>query len=56
MMLAIKKAFDLMGDDLVELSMENESLRIKIGSYDVKWWEESKAKFQNNLMMIKEQK
>ena len=27
MMPAIKKAFDLMGDDLVELSVENESLK-----------------------------
>ena len=34
---ATKKAFDLMGDDIVELSIENESLKNKIGSYDKKW-------------------
>ena len=34
MMPAIKKAFDLMGDDIVEISTENESLKYKIGSYD----------------------
>ena len=32
-MLEIKKAFDLMGDDIVALSTENESLKNKIGSY-----------------------
>ena len=45
MMPAIKKAFGLMGDDIVEISTENESLKIKIGSYDEKGVEESKAKF-----------
>ena len=44
MMPAIKKAFNLLGDDIVELHMENENLKIKIGSYDEKWLEESKAK------------
>ena len=29
MMPAIKKAFNLMGDDIVELSVENESLKIR---------------------------
>ena len=33
MMPAIKKAFDLLVDDIVELSTENEALKIKIGSY-----------------------
>ena len=33
MMLAIKKAFDLMGDDMVELSTEHESLKNKKSSY-----------------------
>ena len=33
---AIKKAFDLMGDDLVELSTEKESLKNQINSYDEK--------------------
>ena len=40
----IKKFFYLMGDDIVELSTENESLENKIGSYDEHWIEESKAK------------
>ena len=33
-----------MGDDIVEFSTENESLKNKIDSYDEKWWEESEAK------------
>ena len=32
-----------MADDIVELSAEDESLGNKIGSYDQKWSEESKA-------------
>ena len=44
MMPAIKKAFDLMGDDIVEISTGNDALKIKIGSYDEKWLEESKAR------------
>ena len=43
MMPAIEKAFNLMGDDIVELSVENESLKNKIGQYDEKWLQESKA-------------
>ena len=42
MMPAIKKAFNLMGDDIVELSTENDALKNQIGSYDKKWLEESK--------------
>ena len=45
MMPAIKKAFNLMGDDIIELSTENYALKNKIGSYDERWLEESKAKF-----------
>ena len=33
-----------MGDYILELPRENESLKNKIGSYDEKWLEESKAK------------
>ena len=44
MMPAIKKAFNLLGDDIVELSTENDVLKNKIGSYDEKWIEESKNK------------
>ena len=44
MMSSIKKAFDLMGDDRVELPTENDALKNKIGSYDEKWLEVSKTK------------
>ena len=53
MMPAIKKAFDLMGDDIVELSSENDALKNKIGTYDEKWFEESKTKL---LKQIDDQK
>ena len=33
-----------MVDDIVDLSTENDALKNKIGSYDEKWFEESKAK------------
>ena len=46
---AIKKAFDLMGDDIVELSTENESLKNKIGSHDEKWLGESKTKLLKQI-------
>ena len=39
MMPAIKKVFNLLGDDIVELSTENDALKNKIGSYDEKWLE-----------------
>ena len=39
-----KKAFNLSGDDIVEVSTENDALKNKIGSYDEKWLGESKAK------------
>ena len=37
MMPAIKKAFNLLGDDIVELSTENDALKSQIGDYDEKW-------------------
>ena len=43
MMPAIEKAFALMGDYIVELSTENESLKNTIGSFDGKCLEEFKA-------------
>ena len=49
LMPAIKKAFNLMGDDIVELSAENDTLKNKIGSYDEKWLEESKAKLLKQI-------
>ena len=48
-MLAIKKAFNLLGDDIVELSIENDALKNKIGSYDDKWLEESKARLLQQI-------
>ena len=49
MMPAIKKAFDLMGDDIVDLSTENETLKNQIGDYDQKRLEESKAKLSKQI-------
>ena len=49
MMPTIKKAFDLLGDDIVDLSTENDALKNKIGSYDEKWPEESKAKLLKEI-------
>ena len=36
MMPAIIKAFNLLGDDIVELSTENDALKNEIGDYDKK--------------------
>ena len=44
MMPAIKKAFNSLGDDIVELSTENDALKNNFGSYDEKWLEEYKNK------------
>ena len=49
MMPAIKKAFNLLGDDIVELSAENDTLKNKIGDYDEKWLEESKNKMLKEI-------
>ena len=49
MMPAIKKAFNLLGDDIVDLSAENETLQNKIGDYDEKWLEESKTKLLKDI-------
>ena len=46
---AIKKAFNLLGDDIVELSTKNDALKNKIGSYDGKWLEESKARLLQQI-------
>ena len=53
MMPAIRKEFNLLGDDIVELSTENDALKNKIGSYDEKWLKESKA---NLLKQIDDEK
>ena len=49
MMSAIKKAFDLMVDDIVELSTENGTLKNKIGSCDGNWLEKSKTKLKKQI-------
>ena len=49
MMPAIKKAFNIMGDGIVELSVENESLKNQIGEYDEKWLQESKVKLLKEI-------
>ena len=49
MMPANKKAFYLLGDDIVDLSTENDALKNKIGSYDEKWLEESKHKMLKQI-------
>ena len=49
MMPAVGKAFNLMGDDKVELSVENDSLKNQIGEYDEKWLQESKVKLLKEI-------
>ena len=49
MMPAIKKAFNLLGDDVIELSVENDALKNQIGDYDQNWLEESKAKLLKDI-------
>ena len=44
-----KKAFNLMGDDIVELGVENEALKNQIGDCDEKWLQESKAKLLEDI-------
>ena len=49
LMPAIKKAFNLLGDDIVDLSTENDALKNQIGDYDQKWLEESKANILKDI-------
>ena len=49
MMPAIKEAFSLMGNDIVDLSTENDALKEKIGDYDEKWLQESKEKLLKDI-------
>ena len=49
MMPAIKKAFNLLGDGIVDLSTENDALKEKIGEYDKKWLQESKEKLLKDI-------
>ena len=49
MMPAIKEAFDLLGDDIVDLSTVNDALKNQIGHYDEKRLEDSKAKLLKQI-------
>ena len=49
MMPAIKEAFTLMGNDIVDLSTENDALKEKIGNFDEKWLQESKEKLLKDI-------
>ena len=49
MMPAIKKAFNILGDDIIELSTENDVLKNQIGDYNQKWLDESKAKLIKDI-------
>ena len=49
MMPAFKKAFNLLGDDIIELSVENDALKNQMGDYDQKWLEESKARLIKDI-------
>ena len=49
MMPAIKKAFNVLDDELIELSTENSVLKNQIGEYDEKWLQESKAKLLKDI-------
>ena len=49
MMPAIKEAFTLMGNDIVDLSTENDALKEKIGDYDEKRLQESKEKLLKDI-------
>ena len=49
MMPAFKEAFTLMGNDIVDLSTENDALKEKIGDYDEKWLQESKEKLLKDI-------
>ena len=53
MMPAIKKAFNFLGDDIVELSTEIDALKIKRGDYDEKWLQKSEERL---LKQIDDQK
>ena len=49
MMPAIKKAFNVLGDHIIELSTENDVLKNQLGEYDQKWLDESKAKLLKDI-------
>ena len=49
MMPAIKKAFNVLADDIIDLKTKNDVLKDQIGEYDQKWLEESKAKLLKDI-------
>ena len=49
MMPAIKKAFNLLGDNIIDLSVENDASKNQIGEYDEKWLQETKAKLLKGI-------
>ena len=49
MMPSTKKTFNVLGADIIELSVENDALKNQIGDYDQKWIEESKAKLLKDI-------
>ena len=49
MMPAIKKPINVLGDDIIELSTENDVLKNQIGDYNQKWLDESKAKLLKDI-------
>ena len=46
---AIKKACNALGDDIIELKVENDALKNQLGDYDQKWFEESEAKLLKDI-------
>ena len=49
MMPAIRTAFILLGDDIIELGLENDALKNQIGDYDQKRLEDSKTKLLKDI-------
>ena len=49
MMPANERALDLMGNDIVDLTIENESLKNEIFSYDDEGLKESRTKLSNQF-------
>ena len=49
MMPAIKKAFNLLGDGIVDSTTENDALKEKIGDYEEKWLQKSKEKLSKDI-------
>ena len=55
MMPAIEESFNLLGDDIVELSNENDALKNKTAFYDEKWLEETKTRLLKQIEDEKKQ-